>query len=126
MRRTLSRRNSFSSCSGLLSKSREGFQMITKSKVLLLAVNPVDDLFPRLRLAEEAREISKAIQSGTKPDLLELITQWAVRPGDLQEALLTHKPQIVHFSGHGDLNAIFFESDNGNLKPVDKSAIAEL
>jgi hypothetical protein len=100
--------------------------MDDKIKIVFLAANPVDAGF-RPRLDEEAREIEKKIQAGTNRDRFELITQWAVRPGDLQEALLRHRPQIVHFSGHGNEDqGIILEDESGRMRAVSREALADL
>jgi CHAT domain-containing protein len=67
--------------------------------ILFLAAKPIDTA--RLRLDEEIREIEVGLQRSKHRDRFELKQQWAVRPGDLQQAMLDCKPQIVHFSGHG-------------------------
>jgi hypothetical protein len=68
-------------------------------KVLFLASNPLEQ--SRLALDEEARAITAEIRSADHRDAIELITAWAARRDDLQQLLLQHKPNILHFSGHG-------------------------
>lgn len=100
--------------------------MVDKIKVLFLAANPVDAGF-RLRLDEEIREIGKKLRIGEFRDSFELVSEWAVRASDLQEALLRHRPHIVHFSGHGTrTEGIVLEDSAGNMKPVNKVALARL
>jgi len=70
-----------------------------KIKVLFLVSNPLTQ--DRLALDEECREITAKIRSTDHRDAIELIAAWAVRPPDLQELLLQHRPHVVHFSGHG-------------------------
>jgi CHAT domain len=72
---------------------------MTKIKVLFLVSNPLTQ--DRLALDEECRQISAKIRSSDHRDAIELIAAWAVRPADLQELLLRHRPHVVHFSGHG-------------------------
>jgi len=66
---------------------------------LFLLANPTD--ITRIRIDEEVREVDKKIQLGSKRDRLQLLSQLAVRPSDLAQALLRHTPHILHFSGHG-------------------------
>lgn len=100
--------------------------MVQRIKLLMLAANPVDAGY-RPRLDEEAREIDEKIQGGSKRDSFEVVTQWAVRPADLQKALLRHVPHIVHFSGHGNKKeGIILEDRDGNMTPVSKKALIEL
>ena len=76
--------------------------MNSKIKILVLAANPVNT--SQLRLGEEVRSIQTELERARYRDRFELVSQWAVRVGDLSRALLDHKPQIVHFSGHGQGN----------------------
>lgn len=100
--------------------------MTNKIKILLLTANPIDARY-RLRLDEEAREIDEKIQVGSKREEFEVVSQWAVRPADLQKALLRHCPNVVHFSGHGSkTQGIVLEDRDGNMKPVSKSALTGL
>lgn len=96
-----------------------------KIKVLFFAANPQDQ--NQLRLDEEVREITQKIRLSDYRDSVELISKWAVRPSDLLQALNEHKPNIVHFSGHGsDNDEILFLDQEGNTKPVSKGAMAQL
>lgn len=70
-----------------------------KKTILFLATNPVAT--HRLRLDEEIREIEAGLQRSQYRDRFELKQRWAVRPRDLQQAMLDERPHVVHFSGHG-------------------------
>src|SRR5262245_7253016 len=69
-------------------------------KVLFLAANPVGTTF--LAHDEEARAIDARIRASAHPDLIQLVTRWAVRLDDLSGHLMRECPDIVHFSGHGE------------------------
>lgn len=71
----------------------------TKIKILFLGANPSDTT--RLALGNEVREIEHRLRGAPQSELFDFVQEWAVRVGDLQKALLRHRPQIVHFSGHG-------------------------
>ncbi len=75
-----------------------------KKTILFLSANPIST--HQLRLDEEIREIEAGLQRSKYRDRFELKQRWALRPIDLQRALLDYKPQIVHFSGHGMGRAI--------------------
>ena len=95
-----------------------------KIRVLFLAASP--KVSP-LSLDEEIREITAKIRAAEHRDSLEVISRWAVRPDDLQQALLEHRPHILHFSGHGnDLEELVLLDGKGNPKPVSKAAIVHL
>ncbi|GAB2570766.1 hypothetical protein Aab01nite_05570 [Paractinoplanes abujensis] len=68
-------------------------------RILFLAANPLAT--SRLALDEEAREVTEKLRLSRDRQVFDLVTRWAVRPGDLLQHLNEHNPQIVHFSGHG-------------------------
>jgi hypothetical protein len=71
-----------------------------KIKAIFLAANP--SITSRLRLDEEIRAITEKIRAADHRNAIEVISSWAVRPDDLLQSFNTYKPQIVHFSGHGN------------------------
>jgi hypothetical protein len=72
---------------------------MNRKKILILTANPSNT--QPLRLSEEVREIKSAWERSLKREQFEIIVEEAIRPKELRRALLTHKPQILHFSGHG-------------------------
>jgi tetratricopeptide (TPR) repeat protein len=100
--------------------------MTDKVRILFLASDSADGA-SRLRLDKEFREIGEKINIGTMRDRLQLLSEWAVKIGDLQQALLRHQPDIVHFTGRGCRNRGIVLADNaGNNKAIDRHAFAEL
>jgi len=116
-------------------------------KILFLAANPKDT--PRVRLDEEIRGIREALLRSEFRDKFDIEQEWAVRVSDLQSYLLQHKPDIVHFSGHGskdntensqpdsvraisfskhgnELSEIILEDNAGNSQPVSTRALSQL
>lgn len=118
------------------------------TKILFLAANPKNTT--PLSLEKELREIDEGLRRSKHRDRYELEQKWAVRPRDMQRAILDLSPQIVHFSGHGlgaergELSAqgvrdlcvepetslepegLVFEDDTGQAKLVNTEAIAGL
>ena len=112
----------------------------TRKVILFLASNPSDT--SKLQLEKEFVRISTGIQQGAKD--LRLVSEWAIKPGDLQQAILRHRPNIIHFSGHGigdnkgtgsdrDISlaadvhgGIVLQDANGNPKLVNAAALADL
>lgn len=93
--------------------------------ILFLAANPRGT--GRLRLDQELRDIAEGLQRAQKRDRFHLEPRLAVRPRDIQRAILDVSPQIIHFSGHGEGEAgLIFEDEQGNAKLVDGAALAGL
>ena len=99
---------------------------MSRLKILFLAANPASS--HRLRLDEEARAIEDKLSHSKLRDAIEFCSRWAIRPGDLQQALLEEDPVVVHFSGHGGGAAgIVLHSDTGtDERLVSASALAQL
>ncbi|MBD1915430.1 CHAT domain-containing protein [Phormidium sp. FACHB-322] len=94
-------------------------------KILILAANPKNT--SRLRLDEELRDIEEGLKRAQHRDRFTLAQRLAVRPRDIQRAMLEETPQIVHFSGHGDgEEGLVFEDESGNAKVVSGTALAGL
>ncbi len=90
-------------------------------KVLFFAADPAED--NRLRLDREVRNVAERLRMSEYRDSVALESRWAVRPGDLLQALNEVKPRVVHFSGHGSEDELLFEDGAGNPKPVSKEDI---
>jgi hypothetical protein len=104
-----------------------GNKIITPNliKVLFLASNPRDT--QPLRLDEEIREIDTAFRQSDYRNRFDIRQQWAVRVIDLQTHLLRHRPDILHFSGHGSsTNSIILENNQGLSQPVSTNALGKL
>lgn len=80
-----------------------------KTKILILASNPKGTT--SLELNREIRDLIEVIKrspdqlcclASRDRDSFMIETRLAVRPQDLQSALLEVKPRIVHFCGHGE------------------------
>lgn len=96
-----------------------------KIKILFVAANPKD--IQPLALGEEIREIENKIRATKYRDSLVMIQKWATRYDDLQQALLEHRPHIVHFSGHGTTTSeILLKDTLGNAQPINQDALKEL
>lgn len=69
-----------------------------RKTILFLASTPTDEA--KLQLDKEFVRISSSLQEG----IIEyrLVAEWAITPNALQKAILKHKPNFIHFSGHGE------------------------
>ena len=96
-------------------------------KVLILTANPSNTEQAPLKLDAEVREIEEALRRSQFRDYFEVETAPALRPQDLQRELLDHRPQIVHFSGHGTkTRGLVLEDDAGEMKFVSTDALEML
>lgn len=94
-------------------------------KILILTANPKNST--PLRLNQEVREIDEGLTRAKQRERFDLEQKWAVRPRDVQRAILDLAPQIVHFSGHGvGEDGLAFEDETGQAKLVSTQAIAGL
>lgn len=100
--------------------------MREKIKVLILAADPFRD-GARLGLDEELRAIEQAVRRGPARDTLELVAHLGTRAGDVRDALLRHRPGIVHFTAHGGgPAAIYLADEHGRRQPVDRETLRGL
>ncbi len=94
-------------------------------KILFLGSAPVDAV--RLALGREVREIEHSLRESQGGRRFETVQKWAVQPTDLQAVLLHHKPQIIHFSGHGHASGeLMFEDNEGGACTVPTVALGRL
>ena len=93
--------------------------------ILILVASP--RVTTRQHLDQEVRDISEGLQRSQHRDAFRIEQRWAVRPRDVQRAMLDLNPQIVHFSGHGGgEEGLAFEDESGKVKFVDTEALAGL
>lgn len=93
--------------------------------ILFIATNFKDAT--RLQLEQEAQEIAEGLQRSQDSQRFRLEQRLAMRPRDIQRAMLEVEPQIVHFidGGTGD-QGLLFEDEAGNIKPIAGDALASL
>lgn len=92
--------------------------------ILFLASNPAKDCF--LELDEEARSIQEKIRLSDYRDTVKFETRWAVRAGDIMQAINETNPTIIHFSGHGcEDGALVLQNPDGSVKFVSPEAISQ-
>jgi hypothetical protein len=93
--------------------------------ILFLGASPSDTT--RLMLDREVREISQRLRATGRADRIRFVQEWAVRADDLQAHLLRHKPDVVHFSGHGSqAGHLLVEDADGNSVPLGSAALSNL
>ena len=95
-----------------------------KMTALFLAANPKST--PRLAIDEEMHAIKQKVRAAQYRDTLVFESAWAVRPDDLLQLLNEHRPQIVHFSGHGSNEGLSLVGEDGQTKLVSTRALQSL
>ena len=111
------------SSTAISKQSSHSYPSNTLTKILTLAANPKGDL----RLSQEIRDIREGLQRSKHREQFKLEQKGAVRPQDLQPALLEVQPRIVHFCGHGSgTQGLVFENNAGEQQLVSTEALADL
>jgi formylglycine-generating enzyme required for sulfatase activity len=92
-------------------------------KILILASNPRKDL----NLDREIRDLQQVIERSHNRQQFEVEDALAVRVGDLHDLLFKHRPEIVHFCGHGSgKQGLVFEGNEGGEHWVEAEALSDL
>jgi TPR repeat protein len=94
---------------------------MSKVKILVLSADPLAD--PEngrgtpLQLARNERQIREGVAKARYTRFVEIHTRVAAQTSDVMEALFDVRPQIVHFSGHGDRDGLVFVGPDG-ISPI--------
>lgn len=73
------------------------------TQILFMASNPSDT--GKLQLETEHSRVTRQLQNAPQPEKFPLQLKLAVTPSEFTQYLYLVKPDIVHFSGHGDRQA---------------------
>jgi len=93
--------------------------------ILLLAANPVDT--PRLQLLDEVDAIKSYLRQGKYANRFEVIQELTVNVGAFFGHLQRYKPQILHFSGHGERSGgIHLVDDKGQSRIIEADVLRDL
>jgi formylglycine-generating enzyme required for sulfatase activity len=80
-----------------------------------------------LKLDREIRDLKDVIEKSGNRQRFEVEDALAVRVGDLHDLFFRHRPQIVHFCGHGSgQQGLVFESNDGGEQWVRAEALSDL
>lgn len=94
-------------------------------KVLFLAANPVDE--GRLKIDKEASDLKEQLALVRNAKIvIDVEHAWAIRTDQLQREVLNTRPEVLHFSGHGDTGMLIFEDAAGKAVVVSGEALAGL
>lgn len=95
----------------------------SKTVILFLGANGVDS---PLQLEEEVSKIQTNLKLARERDKLIFRQEWAVTIDSLMQAMLDEKPNMVHFSGHGNQSGILLRGPNGQPTLVTSQALEKL
>lgn len=96
-----------------------------RCKLLFIAASAADQHL--LHINEELRDVTQAIERSPRAHLMELSYALAFRCEELQEALIRHRPRILHISAHGDLHSgLLFMQDSQRSRLVAADPLVEL
>lgn len=99
--------------------------LLKHPKILFLSANPANEV--RLRTAHEYKEIRKSIIESGAQKRISLASEWAVRIDELIQLLVSQKPTIVHFSGHGsEQGEIILEDEFGDGVPISRETVRRI
>jgi hypothetical protein len=96
---------------------------MAKHTILFLAANPNGTT--SLSLDREARAIQQELERSGYRECFEFATRWAVEPLDLLRELRRLRPTVVHYSGHGDSDGLYFQAPHGGAQLVSPLALKE-
>lgn len=93
--------------------------------VLFLAASPQDRA--PVSWATEYDRIQGAIDKGRYGHLFKSISRFTAAPIDFGNLLTKHRPDVVHFCGHGDRQeGLIFQDARGFSQPIDNQALADM
>ncbi len=93
-------------------------------RILFLAANPVDQA--RLRVRDEFNGVRHVLDVTATRDRFQFIPEFDATPDELQDLLTRHRPQIVHFSGHGTAAGLLFADQDGQGQLVAPQTLHDL
>ncbi len=110
---------------GLFQKIPELSKKVKTMKVLFLAANPIGQV--PLKIDKEASDLKEQlalVRDAKSPVVVE--HAWAIRTDQLQREILNSRPDVLHFSGHGDSGLLVFEDTAGKAVAVSGDDLAGL
>ena len=85
--------------------------------ILFLSANPANT--QPLELIKECNKIEEELRFAAGPDKFDFRQRHDIALEDLRKQILVHKPQIIHFSGHGsEESELIFKGKNGEVQTV--------
>ena len=92
----------------------------------ILALQANSDPGAVLQLDKEIRDIKRTLAS-TIAWGVEVLQEGAVQAPDLQTLLLRYRPDVLHFSGHGNsVGELMFETSEGSSEPISARSLGNI
>ncbi len=85
--------------------------------ILFLSANPKS--YDRLDIEDEMRCLDLALESVRYRDRIRNVPKLAVRPDDLIQHVRNSKPNVIHFSGHGETGGLVLRDESGGFREID-------
>jgi hypothetical protein len=93
--------------------------------ILFLGANPSNAT--RLSLSREIQEIDDRLRMTEFRDCFRLEQQWELRADEVPRKIMRFKPQIVHFSGHGNESGqLIFQNTRGRSSAANRAALGRI
>jgi hypothetical protein len=93
--------------------------------LLILAANPLGT--PHLRWDQELRAIDGELERSSQRDQFQIKSALAVQWSDWRYQLVKHRPEIVHFVGHGHGQpGLVMEREGGGVQEIPGDRLADL
>lgn len=95
-----------------------------KHIILFMPDNPVRTT--RNALGEEAHDLQQELARCQYRDRFELQPQLAPRAIDIHRHIEALRPELVHFTGHGEPDGLVFHQDDGSFRAVSSDELGEM
>ena len=110
---------------GSPSEIRQLLQNLRKPMAILLVLaDPLDG--GRLRLLSEQQRLRDSLSQSLHRDSFEIQALAEARLDNFGRMLARTKPTIIHFSGHGSQNGIYFSSPMGQAVKIEPSRLSQM
>lgn len=95
-----------------------------KTRILLIAAIP--DGTESLKINKEFKEIKRSLNYPDNLELYEILQDNSIEIDDLQKYIIEFKPNIIHFSGHGNNNGIQFVDSRNKRQSIETPSLVRL
>ena len=92
--------------------------------ILLVLADPLDS--GRLRLLSEQQRLKDSLSQSLHRDSFEIQALAETRLDNFGPTLARTKPTIIHFSGHGSQNGIYFNNSTGQAIMIEPSRLSQM